>query len=58
MPYTDYREFSPAYRHIRIRRIEALKAVVRANNYHVGSRDIAEGIIRDARRDTSFARRS
>lgn len=49
MPLTDYRELSPAFRHLRIRRIEALKAIVRANHYDVGSRDIAAGIINDAR---------
>lgn len=49
MPSIDYRELSPANRHARIRRIEVLKAVIRANGYDVGPRDIADGIIDDAR---------
>lgn len=48
MPFIDVRELDPTNRQQRIRRLEALKAVVRANNYHVGSEQIADGIIREA----------
>ena len=58
MPFIDYRELSPTNRHIRIRRIEALKAIVRANCYDIGPRDIADGIISDALKDYDRHRRT
>lgn len=57
MPLSDYRELTPAYRHLRIRRIEALKAIIRSHNYEVGAQEIAEGIIEDARRTPRYTAR-
>ncbi|MHB0914993.1 MAG: hypothetical protein ACYC5A_09700 [Thermoleophilia bacterium] len=53
MPFSDYRELSPVNRHRRVRRIENLKAAVRANRYEVGSGALAEVIIREARRQAA-----
>lgn len=44
----EYSELDLANREARIRHIEALKVLVRANAYQVDSDDIADGIIDDA----------
>lgn len=57
MPFSDYRELFPVNRHLRVRRIENLKAVVRSHRYEVGSSDLAEVLIREARRQADPPRR-